>query len=55
VIAHSDDRGLRLPPLVAPQQVVIVPIYRETEQAEVIQAAAPIRDELKACRSRRRP
>src|SRR6266545_4161410 len=48
VMAHGDDRGLRLPPLVAPQQVVIVPIYREAEQAEVIQAAAAIRDELKA-------
>ena len=48
VMAHGDDRGLRLPPLVAPQQVVIVPIYREAEQAEVMQAAAAIRDELKA-------
>jgi prolyl-tRNA synthetase len=48
VMAHGDDRGLRLPPLVAPQQVVIVPIYRETEQADVLQAAAAIRDELKA-------
>ena len=47
-MAHGDDRGLRLPPLVAPQQVVIVPIYRETEQADVLQAAAAIRDELKA-------
>jgi prolyl-tRNA synthetase len=28
--------------------VVIVPIYRETEQADVLQAAAAIRDELKA-------
>ena len=34
VMAHGDDRGLRLPPLLAPQQVVIVPIYRETSQAE---------------------
>ena len=48
VMAHGDDRGLRLPPLVAPQQVVIVPIHREAEQAEVMQAAAAIRDELKA-------
>jgi prolyl-tRNA synthetase len=48
VMAHGDDRGLRLPPLVAPQQVVIVPISRETDQAEVSQAAAAIRDELKA-------
>ena len=48
VMAHGDDRGLRLPPLVAPQQVVIVPIYRETEQADVIQAAAALRDELQS-------
>ena len=48
VMAHGDDRGLRLPPLVAPQQVVIVPIHREAEQADVIQAAAAIRDELRA-------
>jgi prolyl-tRNA synthetase len=48
VMAHGDERGLRLPPLVAPQQVVIVPIYRETEQADVLQAAAAIRDKLNA-------
>ena len=48
VMAHGDDRGLRLPPQVAPQQVVIVPIHREAEQAEVMGAAAAIRDELKA-------
>ena len=29
VMAHGDDRGLRLPPRVAPHQVVIVPIFRE--------------------------
>jgi prolyl-tRNA synthetase len=48
VMAHGDDRGLRLPPLVAPQQVVIVPIHRERDQAEILQAAAAIRDELSA-------
>jgi prolyl-tRNA synthetase len=48
VMAHGDDRGLRLPPLVAPQQVVIVPIHREHDQAEILQAAAAIRDELKS-------
>ena len=31
VMAHGDDRGLRLPPRVAPQQVVIVPIFREDD------------------------
>ena len=48
VMAHGDDRGLRLPPLVAPRQVVIVPISRETDQSEVNQAAAAIHDDLKA-------
>jgi prolyl-tRNA synthetase len=48
VMTHGDDRGLRLPPMVAPQQVVIVPIHRETEQAEVMQAASAIRDGLRA-------
>ena len=48
VMAHGDDRGLRLPPLVAPQQVVVVPISRETDQSEVNQAAAAIHDDLKA-------
>src|SRR5213596_436471 len=41
-------RGLRLPPRVAPQQVVIVPIFREDERADVLQAAAAVADELRA-------
>ena len=48
VMAHGDDRGLRLPPRVAPQQVVIVPIFRDDERAEVLQAAAAVADELRA-------
>jgi prolyl-tRNA synthetase len=48
VMAHGDDRGLRLPPRVAPQQVVIVPILRAGEDAEVLQAAATIAAELRA-------
>src|SRR6185436_2146614 len=48
VMAHGDDRGLRLPPRVAPQQVVIVPIVREDDRAEVLQAAAAVADELRA-------
>jgi prolyl-tRNA synthetase len=48
VMVHGDDRGLRLPPRVAPQQVVIVPIVREGERADVLQAAAAVGDELRA-------
>ncbi|MFL5928963.1 MAG: proline--tRNA ligase [Gaiellaceae bacterium] len=48
VMAHGDDRGLRLPPRVAPQQVVIVPIFREEDRAEVLAAAAAVAGELRA-------
>jgi prolyl-tRNA synthetase len=47
VMAHGDDRGLRLPPRVAPQQVVIVPIVRENDRAQVLEAAAAVADELR--------
>ncbi|MDL2245571.1 proline--tRNA ligase [Parabacteroides sp. OttesenSCG-928-J18] len=36
IMAHSDDNGLVLPPLLAPTQVVIVPIYRSEEQLDAI-------------------
>jgi prolyl-tRNA synthetase len=48
VMAHGDDRGLRLPPRVAPQQVVIVPIFREDDRAGVLQAADAVADGLRA-------
>src|SRR6201987_6096500 len=43
VMTHGDDRGLRLPPRVAPQQVVIVPIG-----AEVLEATAALAGDLRA-------
>ncbi|KAB2905942.1 MAG: proline--tRNA ligase [Anaerolineae bacterium] len=40
VMVHGDDKGLRLPPRLAPVQVVLVPIYKnDTEKTPVIQAA----------------
>ena len=37
VMTHGDDDGLRLPPAIAPRQVVIVPILRDKpEDAEVL-------------------
>jgi len=36
VMTHSDDNGLVLPPKMAPIQVVIVPIYKKTEQLAAI-------------------
>jgi prolyl-tRNA synthetase len=48
VMAHGDERGLRLPPRLAPQQVVVVPIAREDDRADVLGAAAAVADELRA-------
>lgn len=36
VMAHGDDKGLVLPPKIAPVQVVIVPIYKNDTQKEEI-------------------
>jgi prolyl-tRNA synthetase len=48
IMAHSDDNGLVLPPLLAPIQVVIVPIYRSDEQlAQISEKVAVIVENLK--------
>ena len=36
VMTHSDDKGLVLPPKVAPQKAVIVPIYRKDEERSAV-------------------
>jgi prolyl-tRNA synthetase len=49
VMAHSDDRGLILPPKLAPIQVVIVPIFREIEDlAKIVEKTEPIIAELRS-------
>ena len=40
VMTHSDDNGLVLPPNLAPDQVVIVPIYRKDEEFEAVNKVA---------------
>ncbi len=40
IMTHSDDKGLVLPPNLAPYQVVIVPIYKNDEQFEAIKKVA---------------
>jgi prolyl-tRNA synthetase len=48
IMAHGDDQGLRLPPVVAPVQVVIVPIYRsEEEKGQVLESVTGLVSELK--------
>jgi len=39
IMAHSDDQGLVLPPMLAPVQVVVIPIYKGTETIPVLRDA----------------
>jgi prolyl-tRNA synthetase len=48
VMTHGDDVGLRTPPLLAPIEVVIVPIYRsDDERSRMLEAANRIKNELR--------
>jgi prolyl-tRNA synthetase len=40
IMTHSDDKGLVVPPRLAPEQVVIVPIYRSDEEKDAVLEAA---------------
>ncbi len=40
IMAHSDDKGLILPPKLAPIQVVIVPIFKNEDQLSLISETA---------------
>jgi prolyl-tRNA synthetase len=47
VMTHSDDNGLRVPPLLAPIELVIVPIYKtDDERVKMLEAAEHVRDRL---------
>jgi prolyl-tRNA synthetase len=48
IMTHGDDSGLILPPMVAPWQVVIVPIPRGDWKTTVLPKCEEIRDQLKA-------
>ncbi|MEZ4670479.1 MAG: proline--tRNA ligase [Anaerolineae bacterium] len=53
VMAHGDDKGLRLPPKVAPIQVVIVPIFKnDDERSKVLEAVERLTKELLAANIR---
>ena len=47
IMVHGDDKGLVLPPQVAPIQVVIVPIHKDKDAKLVKDRAAEIESELK--------
>src|SRR5579864_334469 len=47
IMSHSDDRGLVLPPKVAPDKVILVPIYRKDEErGSVLEASHRIANEV---------
>ncbi len=47
IMAHGDDKGLRLPSTLAPVQVVIVPIYKtDEERTSVLEVAHAIAGDL---------
>ena len=49
VMAHGDDSGLIMPPMIAPIQVVVVPIYRDADSRAKVEAfIEPVARELKA-------
>ncbi len=47
IMSHSDDNGLVLPPALAPNQVVIIPIYKKDEELALIKSKAlELKEEL---------
>ena len=52
IMAHGDDQGLVLPPMLAPYQVVIVPIGRGEQLDPVLAAAQGLTAELRQAGSR---
>ncbi|MFH0978683.1 MAG: proline--tRNA ligase [Candidatus Woesearchaeota archaeon] len=47
VAVHSDDKGLVLPPMLAPTQIVIVPIIFEKTKEATLKKAKELKDALK--------
>src|SRR6201997_5595537 len=53
IMVHGDDQGLVLPPKLAPQQVVVVPIFKtDEEKTAVMDAARKLKAELVAANLR---
>lgn len=47
IMTHSDNKGLVLPPKVAPQEVVIVPIFKTADKEKVLEYCDGLAKELK--------
>lgn len=49
IMVHGDDNGLKLPPMIAPIQVILVPIYKnEEEKKAVMEVTGKVFEEIKA-------
>lgn len=48
IMTHGDDKGMVMPPKVAPIQVAIVPIIFEQSKKEVLEASKKLKDDLEA-------
>ena len=47
IMTHGDDKGLKLPPKIAPYQVVVVPIYRDENKQLIKDYLAAILSDLR--------
>jgi prolyl-tRNA synthetase len=48
IMVHGDAQGLRLPPVIAPIQIVVIPIYKgDDEKAAVMESVTRLAKELK--------
>jgi prolyl-tRNA synthetase len=50
IMAHGDDAGLRLPPNIAPIQIVIVPIIKEAQKEKILNFAHQLKEKLSTFR-----
>jgi prolyl-tRNA synthetase len=48
IMTHGDDHGLRIPPSIAPEQVVVVPIYKADDRDVILSAATEMVGRLRA-------
>ena len=48
IMTHGDDKGLKLPPKIAPYQVVVVPIFRDENKQSIQDYLAPLLSELRS-------
>jgi len=46
IAIHGDDKGLVLPPPIAPIQVIIIPIYESSNKEDVVKEAERLREKL---------